>query len=198
MFAHGRRLSVRIISSIILHFRDYDADWISHSAAAAGVGKTISIKLLTVEQDPTCERLLPSQVLSIFCMLLTKSPTNTDAISTLVIWAMTETWLVLALGSLPPLHTLFVRVFERISSTAARSHKSTKGYHPQNNTKDIPMYPSANRTHNDGKAAESERNILPGGAGTGILRTTRVQISSNPVGSSDGSNVSLAGRGAAF
>lgn len=111
---------------------------------------------------------------------------------------MTETWLVLALGSLPPLRTLFVRVFERISSTTARSHQRTKGYYPQGDNKDIPMYPSANRDHSDGKDAESERNILPGGAGTGILRTTQVQVLSNPVGSSDGSNDSLAGRGAAY
>ena len=113
-----------------------------------------------------------------------------DAISTLVIWAFTENWLVLILGSLPPLRSLFVRVFQQISTSASRSRTArnynqyysqphTDSNHKSNN---IGMYPVVKKSAASGDD-DSERNILPGGQiglgsdpyGVGILRTTEIQ-----------------------
>ncbi|KAL8870791.1 MAG: hypothetical protein Q9174_003244 [Haloplaca sp. 1 TL-2023] len=139
-------------------------------AAAAGAIKTVYIKLITAEEDPTY------------------------AISTLVIWAYTENWLVLILGSLPPLRSLFVRVFQQISTSASRSRSRTArndGYNqtysqPSRTQKsnNINMYPVLKKTQNTSDD-DSERNILPneGGGfgrgtdayGAGILRTTEIR-----------------------
>ena len=114
------------------------------------------------------------------------------AISTLVIWAYTENWLVLILGSLPPLRSLFVLVFHQISTNASRSHTARHdGYdqyysqtHTNGNHKGnaIGMYPMVKKTGVSGDD-DSERNILPGGQiglgsepySAGILRTTEIQ-----------------------
>ena len=98
-----------------------------------------------------------------------------DVVSPLIIWACTENWLVLILGSLPPLRPLFRQVFQGISVQSLRWHKKRQGYKEQNDPKNIPMHPiSSKRIPQD---TDSEREILPGGAA--ILRTTHVQVISN-------------------
>ncbi|KAL8705631.1 MAG: hypothetical protein Q9201_001268 [Fulgogasparrea decipioides] len=138
-------------------------------AAAAGIVKTIYIKLISVGEDPTY------------------------AISTLVIWAYTENWLVLILGSLPPLRSLFLRLFEQISTNASRSHtaRTHDGYsqtYSQSGTRggkgnNINMYPVGKKTPG-ASDDDSERNILSPGSGfgrvndpygVGILRTTEIR-----------------------
>ncbi|KAL8727833.1 MAG: hypothetical protein Q9181_005565 [Wetmoreana brouardii] len=138
-------------------------------AAAAGIVKTIYIKLISVGDDPTY------------------------AISALVIWAYTENWLVLILGSLPPLRSLFIRIFEQISTNASRSHtaRTHDGYNQtfsQSGTRggkgnNINMYPVGKKTPG-ASDDDSERNILPPGGGfgrindpygPGILRTTEIR-----------------------
>lgn len=124
-----------------------------------------------------------------------------------MIWAYTENWLVLILGSLPPLRSLFVRIFHQISTTASRSHtaRNNQGYnqyysnsnvdgHVKSNN--INMYPIAKK--NVSTDDDSAKNILPGDQiglsndpyGTGILRTTEIQ---QVVRGREGSDDSLGG-----
>ncbi|KAL8667910.1 MAG: hypothetical protein Q9202_000375 [Teloschistes flavicans] len=157
-------------------------------AAAAGIVKTVYIKLISVESDPTY------------------------SISTLVIWAYTENWLVLILGSLPPLRSLFMRVFDQMSTTPSRSRTArNEGY---NQTFSLPhtdgrggkgnninMYPVVKKTPATSDD-DSERNILPGSGygrtrdpyGPGILRTTEIrQTIRGQDEKDDGSDDSLGG-----
>ncbi|KAL9131001.1 MAG: hypothetical protein Q9217_000943 [Psora testacea] len=152
-------------------------------AAASGVVKTVNLKLISVEHDITYH------------------------ISTLCIWAYTECWLVLILGSLPPLRPLFVCVFQQLSTTASRSRNKSSGYYPQLGNINIPMYPpasSANKRANTLSGdTDSERRILPPNAMAaedGILRTTHVHVASSPKGEGDDSDDSLNGinRGIAY
>lgn len=103
-------------------------------------------------------------------------------------------WLVLILGSVPPLRPLFAQVFQRISTKNLRN--SNRGYYEQSDPKSIPMHPIASKR--PPKDTDSERFMLSVGAG--ILQTTDVQVISNPKDSRDNSNESLNGvaRGAAF
>ncbi|KAI4194075.1 MAG: hypothetical protein LQ350_007984 [Teloschistes chrysophthalmus] len=157
-------------------------------AAAAGIVKTVYIKLISVEADPTY------------------------AISTLVIWAYTENWLVLILGSLPPLRSLFLRVFDQVSTSASRSR--TARYEGYNQTHSLPdtngrggkgnnihMYPVVKKTPATSDD-DSERNILPDSGygrmrdpyGPGILRTTEIrQTIRGQDEKDDGSDDSLGG-----
>ncbi|KAL9585096.1 MAG: hypothetical protein Q9212_001722 [Teloschistes hypoglaucus] len=157
-------------------------------AAAAGIVKTVYIKLISVEADPTY------------------------AISTLVIWAYTENWLVLILGSLPPLRSLFMRLFDQVSTSASRSR--TARYEGYNQTHSLPdtngrggkgnnihMYPVVKKTPATSDD-DSERNILPDSGygrmrdpyGPGILRTTEIrQTIRGQDEKDDGSDDSLGG-----
>ncbi|MDI1487978.1 MAG: hypothetical protein OHK93_007252 [Ramalina farinacea] len=142
-------------------------------AAASGIVKTINLKFISAEKDITY------------------------FISSLVIWALTECWLVLILGCLPPLRPLFVSVFHQLSTTHSRPKHS--GYYYNNNSKGggIPMYPPNHSQHqhragtfldddDEGNDAESERKILGPevrgsdgiGGERGILRTTHVHVAS--------------------
>ncbi len=110
-------------------------------------------------------------------------PPKTGAESPLLIWAWTENWLVLILGSLPPLRPLFVRAFDKISTTASKSRKRKSGYYPEHSDhrghNSIPMYPPTITTPRPtGNDDDSEKNILPGvlPSGNGILKTTHVHV----------------------
>lgn len=103
-------------------------------------------------------------------------------------------WLILILGSLPPLRPLFAQVFQRIS-TKDLSNRN-RGYYDQSDPKGIPMNSiESKRTPKD---TDSERFMLS--MGVGILRTTDVQVVSNTKDSRENSNESLNGveRGAVF
>lgn len=121
---------------------------------------------------------------------------DADFISSLVIWALTECWLVLILGCLPPLRPLFVSVFHQLSTSASHSRPKHSGYYNNYPPGGIPMYPPHQQqqkqqyragtflTEEDDDAdAESERKILGPeivrrGGGEGILRTTHVHVAS--------------------
>ncbi|KAL8689023.1 MAG: hypothetical protein Q9218_005212 [Villophora microphyllina] len=158
-------------------------------AAAAGIVKTVYIKLISVESDPTY------------------------AISTLVIWAYTENWLVLILGSLPPLRSLFMQIFQQISTgVGSRSNTArNEGYNqtfsnPGTNGRggkgnNINLYPVIRKTPATSDD-DSERNILPDSGygrmhdpyGPGILRTTEIrQTVRGSDEKDDGSDDSLGG-----
>ena len=118
-----------------------------------------------------------------------------DVISPLVIWACTENWLVLILGSLPPLRPLFRQVFHSISAQGIsiqsfRWRNRRQGYNQQSDPQIILMHPRGSKRFP--KDTDSEREILPGGAA--ILRTTHVQVISNSKSSGDDSKESFATR----
>ncbi|KAL6717504.1 hypothetical protein ACLMJK_005419 [Lecanora helva] len=117
-------------------------------AAVAGFIKTVAISRINVEVD------------------------GTYSTAPLIIWAFTEHWLVLILGTLPTLRPLFVHVFRQVSSKNSWPHNSKHGYVQQSDSRSIPLRPHAGKRKNED--TESEINILAPAAG--IIRTTQVQV----------------------
>ena len=101
-----------------------------------------------------------------------------DVLSYLIIWAWTEEWLVLILGSLPPLRPLFLLIFRRISTYEWRSRNKNSGYFRQSDPNDIPMHISSNRRVREDANSNSKREVPSGGEG--ILHITEIEILSNP------------------
>ncbi|KAL6718607.1 hypothetical protein ACLMJK_002841 [Lecanora helva] len=129
---------------------------------AAGVAKTIKINLVSVGRDHT--------------------------LSSLVIWACTEFWLVLILGSLPSLRPLVVDVTQRVSTCGSNYHKSQ---HPSSHPRDFPgsvqLYSLAAKGIPN--KAVSERDDLI--AGTVIVCTTRVEVTNTSMDSREASRDTL-------
>ncbi|KAG8532526.1 uncharacterized protein KY384_002403 [Bacidia gigantensis] len=130
-------------------------------AAVGGVMKTINIKFIEAQDD------------------------KNYFIANLVIWAYTESWLIIILGCLPPLRPLFVTMFYRLHSTYKGSYKRSGYYNHTSDADNVPiqMYPashtaSAHKATNMFGDTESERKILPPATfnGDGILRTTQVHV----------------------
>ncbi|MCJ1280029.1 hypothetical protein MMC21_007854 [Puttea exsequens] len=159
-------------------------------AAAAGITKTVYLKLIAAEQDITY------------------------AESPLLIWGWTENWLVLILGCLPPLNAFFLRVFQRVLSSS-NGRRSTKpgagGYYQQQYSSDringshtrgagskhrsgiplnnfsSPFYSTKNSNNNNAvNDDDSEKNILPGvmPGSKDIMRTTHVHVAHEDKGES--------------
>ena len=141
--------------------------------------KTVYIHLISVNGDITCRIALAFLYLNLYCW-----SRITDSIAPLIVWAWTEQWLVLILGSLPPLRALFALFIRRISTYKSRSRNQNSGYCLQS---DLPIHvPASRQTPKD---TDSESNILPGEAG--IIHTTEIEIFSNPRCSGDISNEHL-------
>lgn len=111
----------------------------------------------------------------LFCFPLwvAKWSESEDGITDLVFWGLVECWLVLILGSLPPLRSLFIHVHEHISSTASRSRRTTQGYRRSTTDKVIPMYARSKGPTGD-ESHESEEYIV---GDVGITKTTEIHIS---------------------
>ncbi len=97
-----------------------------------------------------------------------------DGVTDLVIWGLVECWLVLILGSLPPLRSLFLRLSEQVTASS-RSRRPTHGYQRSKTDKVIPMYPRGKRANGEEVSHESEENIVTNE--TDIVKTTDIHIS---------------------
>ncbi|KAI9691535.1 MAG: hypothetical protein M1822_007606 [Bathelium mastoideum] len=83
-----------------------------------------------------------------YILTLTAQQDVIFAISPLIIWAATEMWLIIIMGSIPPLRTLLVRFFRRVGETISHSIHTSK--HSQSNSVQL------SRIRNNGKHHERD------------------------------------------
>lgn len=104
-----------------------------------------------------------------------------DGVYDLVVWGLVECWLVLILGCLPSLRSLFMRATTHVaairshSRSRSRSNRNTLGYQRSKTDHVIAMYPGAKHSAGD-QSHESEECIITANE-EGILKTTDIHIS---------------------
>ena len=110
-----------------------------------------------------------------------------DALTSLTIWGFTEGWLVLSLGSLPPLRPLFVDITHRISYYGSHYQRSNSNPSSLRRIRaGIALHSRAMRSQKDD---DSESDGLR--SDTGIIRTTRVEILNTSISLEDNSHDSF-------
>ena len=89
-------------------------------------------------------------------------------------WGLVECWLVLILGCLPSLRSLFVRTVNGLSASKSRpSRAGNQGYRRSKGDGMIAMYPSAKNGTGE-ESHESAECIIP--TDDRILKTTDIHI----------------------